>query len=128
MGWFFFSPPKPQQPPKPPRRKKIADGLWVRRNGPLSLTVEVSPKWYESQDDSLPISADSLQEFRSWRLVATGCFNDADAVAISDAMSNIEHPCPRCGDETVFDDVKCVYCGARLWRQTLKVDLVRVAK
>ena len=129
MGWFFFSRPKPPPPPtKPPRRKKIDDGLWVRRNGPQSLTVEVSQKWYETQDDSLPVSDHFLKEFRAWRLVAPGCFNDADAAAISDAMSNMEHPCPRCGDETVADDVKCVHCGARLWQQTLNVDLVHVAK
>ena len=129
MGWFFFSRPKPPPPPaKPPRRKKIDDGLWVRIHGPESLTVEASLKWYEGYEDRSPISADSLEEFRSWNLVHTGCYTEGDAVAIRTVMWNTEFSCPRCGDETVHDDVKCVHCGARLWQQTLNVDLVHVAK
>jgi predicted RNA-binding Zn-ribbon protein involved in translation (DUF1610 family) len=126
MGWFFFSRPKP--PPKPPRRHKVDDGLWVRIHGPQSLTVEASLKWYEGYEDRSPISADSLEEFRSWNLVHTGCYTEGDAVAIRTVMWNSEFQCPRCGDETVHDDVKCVHCGARLWRQRLAVDLVQVAK
>jgi hypothetical protein len=126
MGWFFFS--KPAPPPKPPRRKKIDDGLWYRKNGQRSITVEASPKWYEYMDDGSPISADSVKEFRSWYLSATGCQNEADAVAIRTVFWNIQIPCPRCSDETEHDDTKCVHCGARLWQQPFTVELVRVAK
>lgn len=123
LGWLFAA-----FKPKPSRRKKIADGLWYRTSSDYDVIVEASPKFMEHQEDADPISADSRAEFKRCNMDVRGCANEGEAMAVRTVLWGMDLFCPKCNEETLYDDPRCPHCKARLWRDRLTFTFVRVDK
>ena len=123
LGWLLAA-----FKPKPSRRKKICDGLWYRTCGNHEVIVEASPCFMDGQEDTNPISRESLGEFKRYNIDVQECSNEGEAIALRTVLWNMERPCPKCSEETTFDDKRCVNCKARLWSERLTFTLAHVAK
>lgn len=123
FSWLFAAPA-----PQPSRRKKIIDGLWYRTCGDYGVIVEASQKFMDDYEDGDQISAESRAEFQRCNMDVRGCNNEGEAMAVRTVLWNMDLCCPKCDEETLFDDDRCPHCKARLWRTRLTFTLNRVTK
>jgi DnaJ-class molecular chaperone len=123
FGWLFGA-----RKPEPSRRKKVLDGLWYRTCGDYEVIVEASKKFFDGYEDVGPVSADSGAEFKRCNMDVRNCHNEGEATAIRTVLWNMDLFCPKCNENTAYDDDRCPFCNARLWRERLTFTLQHVAK